>query len=521
MTAPTRERFGWFVRLRIGFQVLLGVLLALAAAALVTWLASRPGLRWRHDVTVESRNTLPDELSQIVGRLPIPVEFEVFFQRPSGPLAQIQSQAQERMRELLFLARTQYPEQIHVVDHDLADRAGVSNRMRELALEEVDVVVAFTRGKEKSRSVLKLLRDIARVDPGNPAFQTPPSLEAFRGEVAMALALLKVAQDDAPKVYFATGHGERDPYDTDPRQLGRLETALVSEGFEVKLWNSKSEPAVPADCTVLALVAPTQLYDDKEINQIEAYLRRGGRALVAPSYAEQVFDGPGSLSILLRRFGVEPKAGLVAQYVRSTTGAMVDGMKECATLAIGPDGMDRRHPITESLWRARLVLPISGARAFERGKQNAQTVMSDILRSPSESWLDLAGDNGLHDWALDSQLEEQSGQFVLAFAVSFAVASDVQPGADAAPKQGRLLAFGAAESMTSAIFDYTRDFLLNAFNWLADREYRVSVRPRERNVRQIDLKNSFALSTVQRVAGIGLPLGLALIGMVLAWRRRR
>ncbi len=551
---PMRARppapFGARARWRISAQVALGVLLALAGCVLATWLASRPNLRWRADLTVERRNTLPEELAGIVRQLPAPVEIELFFQRPDGPLLGPSLEAQQRMRELLALATAQFPERLRVVDHDLNDRAAVSNRMRELALEEVDVVVAFRRGREKARSVHKLLRDIARINPGDPRINLPPSLDAFRGEHALALALLKVSNDESLKVVFSTGHGERDPFDTDPRQLGRLETALVSEGFEVARWDPKQEPEVPSDAAVLAVVAPTQLFDKVEIDRIERYIRGGGRCFVAPSYSDKVYDGEGSVSDLLRRFGVEPQAGLVAQFTRSSTGSLVDGIQECATLAVGPEGMDPRHPITESLWRARLVLPISGSRAFRRGSTDSSSVWNDVLRAPAQSWLDMPGANGLHDWSLDSSLEDHSGSFVLSFAGTFGVKDSAAsepssgapgapgtpgtpgtpgasgepgspPAAGRAPPQGRLLAFGAAESMSNAVLDYTRDFLLNAFNWLSDREYRVAVRPRERRERVLDVRNTFALARVQQIAGLGLPVALALVGLCLAWRRRR
>jgi hypothetical protein len=513
----SRGRFGRWVRLAIGSQVAAGLVLALAAAALVTWLAGRSALRWRADLTVERRNTLPEELAQIVRGLPEPVQVEIFFQEPRGIFAVPALEAQARMRELLFLARAQFPDKLRVIEHDLADRAGASNRMRELELEEVDVVVAFAPGREKSRGVLKLLRDIARVDPGDPRLGLQPSLEGFRGEVALAEALLKAARSDTPKVYFSSGHGERDPFDSEPRQLGKLESALVSEGFAVGRWDPKAEPGVPGECHVLALVAPTQPFAPGELEAIERFLAQGGRVFIAPNFTSAAFDGPGSVSEWLRTRGIEPQAGLVAQFVRSATGALVDGEKECATLAVGPPGMDRHHPITESLWRARVVLPISGSRAFRRGKTGSDTVLLDLLRSPAESWLDLPDAQGRHDWRRDATLEDGSGGFVLAFAATFGAPAEV----GSTSRQGRLVVFGSAESMSSALLDYTRDFLLNAFNWLAEREYRVAVRPRKRKLRQIDLKSTPAHARIYRVAALGLPGLCALLGAWLAWRRRR
>ena len=53
-----------WVRLRIGLQVALVIVVAAGCAYVATWLAARPGLARQFDWTAERRNTLPAELAE-------------------------------------------------------------------------------------------------------------------------------------------------------------------------------------------------------------------------------------------------------------------------------------------------------------------------------------------------------------------------------------------------------------------------------------------------------------------------
>lgn len=511
---------GRWTRLSIALQVLAVVLLAASAAAIATWLSGRPGLRLRADVTAARRNTLDPVLAGIAQELPQRATIEVFFRALPGPFGAAVDDAQTRTRELLFVASNQFPDRLQVIDHDLADVSAAGQRLQELGVQEPNVVVVQCG---EGRKVLKLLRDLVTIDPGDPQLRVPPRVESFRGEQALGEALLEVSLGARPRVLFAHGHGERDPFEREIDGLAELRAALVSDGFEVERWEPAETPAVPEDCDVLALVDPRQRYPDEVLEAIATYVEDGGRVFVVPSRDEKVLDGAGTCGELLRRFGVLVQPGFAAQPRRNVFGQYVAGAKDNAVLALPSDNLSARHAITEPLQRLGIPLQnVAGARAFRAGTSPVGGRIDTLAETPAESWLDLPDAQGLQDWSFDREDGELPGPLVIAVAVELAPLSSAPAEGELAPRSvGRAVAFGSAEVLSNGPFAFARDFALNAFNWLAERDWRVSVRPRDRDRRQLDLVNTKALSTLHRVAAFGLPGLCALLGCALAWRRRR
>ena len=173
---------GRWTRAGIAAQVLALVLLAAGAASLVTWLTGRPGLHRRLDLTATARNTLDPVLAGILASLPETATVEVFFRPLPGPWRTAGEEAQGRMSELLFVAHNQFPARLDVIQQDLSNVAAAAQRLAELDVQEANVVVVSCGER---RVVLRLLRDIARLDPGNPAANIAPRLESFLGDQAL------------------------------------------------------------------------------------------------------------------------------------------------------------------------------------------------------------------------------------------------------------------------------------------------------------------------------------------------
>ncbi len=509
---------GAWSRSALSLQVFGVIALVLLGAVLVTYLGTLPGLRKRFDLTAMGSNTLDETLADLVEKLPEPVLVEVFFRPFDAPLTRVGAEAQGRMSQLLHVARNQFPDKVKVREHDLSDVAKVSVLMKELDLEE-DNVVVVTRGKQKV--VLRLLRDIARVDPGNPLVESEPTLEAFRGEEALGVALLRVSIEETPRIVFTVGHGERDLFDLEkPGSVGRLHSALVADGLRADRWDSSTDPQVPADARVIAILDPQQPFTGAELDAIERFVEQGGRLLVTTTGNASLFGQSGSPESLLARLGIGARAGYVAQPIPDGFGGWRMGLEQCGTIVVAGAGLDRRHPVTESLWRAEERVGLPNAHALvPEGQRPDNAVLVDLLRSPDISWRDLPQSGGRGDWRFD-QRGEEAGPFALAMALSFPPA-DGRGEAEGERRAARVIALGAPDVFSNEILGRNRDFVMNTFNWLAQRDYRLVIRPREVERRVLDLTNTSAL-TVLNVLAFGVLPGLcAVLGIVVAVARRR
>jgi hypothetical protein len=521
-----RRGTGRWTRVSIGLQVALALGLAAACAATLTWLAARPGLWLRVDLTAEGRQTVDAALAGLIEKLPRSTTAEVFFRPLDEPFTAVGAEAQRRMVELLEVARNQFPGKLVVLERDLSDVGAAGARMRELGLDEPNAVVLHDG---EHQVVLRLLRDLARIDPGNPALKIAPRLESFLGDQALGNALLELGLDRAPVVCFSAGQGERELDGTDLLELGGLRSALAADGFEVESWNAAEIPEPPADCDVIAVIAPEQPLRAEALDALRGFAARGGRLLVVPGQG-RASAGRDGIEGLLSEYGIEVEPGFVAQPLVNNLGQAAYGDPRCATLTIGRAGMDRRHPVSESLWSLERHAVLPSSRAFRRGTAPENGVLLDVLRTSPAAWLDLPDPEGRLDWYPNPRAEP-SGSFVVLLAGSFQAAA--APGASELDPLGveeqhvtRILALGSADALGNGPsegagpIDVNRDLALNAFNWLAAREHRLVVRPREYVARTLDLAGG-AQRVLNRVA-LGLLPGLALLfGAGLWWRRRR
>jgi hypothetical protein len=328
-----------------------------------------------------------------------------------------------------------------------------------------------------------------------------------------AAAVARVSAEDSPCVCFSTGHGEPSPSGTLPGSVGALRRELEHDGFEVRTW-SPAEGAVPADCSVLAVLGPRQALDATALERVGAYLERGGRVFAALGE-----EAPAALEELLAGQGLRVVPGIVCEPVRDERGAQVEGVPQCAILSIGERGLAEGHPVTDLLRRHGLRLSLTHAAALERGAAPGNGRILDLVHSSPDSWRDLRDpDTGAYDYALDQARGERVGPATLAAVVERRTAA---PGGQGAAAEQRLLAVGSTVFLADQNFERNRAFVRAAFNWLAERDYRVDVAPRAEDATAVDVERGRELSILSYTLWLCLPAASVLVGALVGWRRRR
>lgn len=508
------------VRLRIGAQVVLVVLVAAACAYLATWLAARPGLARQLDLTETRRNTLPDELLEIVDALPRRAKVETFLRPLDAPLTELSQDVIARLRDFLFVLAKGREDSIEVVHWNLDDIATAKSRLAELDLRE-DNLIVVSSGNE--RTVLRVYRDVVQVDAGNPDPRqfAPARVVSFRPEEALARALKRVSSGVPVRILFSTGHGERELAAPGEGSVSELARGLTRDGFVVGAWDATREPEVPADCSVLAIVDPRQAFASGEIDALRRYLARGGRIFAVPSASDAGLVQGAGLAGLLAESGFEVPLGRVAAPFRDPSGVERVGDARCANVAVSTEGIDPRHPVTESLWRARRRLAMPSSRALGNSRRGpADASFSELLRAPANAWIDRPGAGDAYLWLPNPESEEMGPVPIAVAAAYLAPAAQAAPARSGERSLTRVLVLGSAEALTDPLFAQNGDFALNAFNWLAERDWRLAIPPRVEERVRIDLAQSTALPWFNRLAILGLPSVFALFGLVLFLRRR-
>jgi len=523
---------GSWTRVSLGLRAALAAGLALGAAVLAVDLSD-----WRYvrfDLTAQHSNTLDPAVLDVLDKLPEPVVIDAFLRPLANPYRALYAAAEERVLELLTIVRNARRAQVEVRVHDAQDFEEIQERQRELGTEGTNKLV-FSCGTR--RAELELFGELATVEWGNPSEESvrylvsqgipgvvdprtwqpgrpfrPARLLDFHGEESLAEALLKVSSGVAPKVYFAKGHGEPALDGSEPSDLARLRAALEHDGFTLGEWDPLKQPAVPADCAVLALIGAKQAYQPATREAVRAWAEAGGGLIAAPDITELYEGRAGGIVELLASFGIVTRAGNVCQPLVGFGGEKVDGSEQCAWLVIDERGLQPGHALTEPLRARGRRVQFTLSPSFELD-YSAQSGVLPLVTSTGDSWRDLAPS---YDFRFDpGQGEERARHTLIALEQLRAT-----KGADGSVEQGRILAVASAFFFDNQSLDVNRDFALNAFNWLAEREYKISVKPLEKSQSFLDFERSRVKPILTYALLLGLPGSCAAIGLLVFLRRR-
>lgn len=513
-----RRRVGRWARLGILVQVVFTVALALVALLLVNWLVGRPGWRQRIDLTEKKLNTLSTATLGVLSRLEEPVTIDVFFRGEEGPLVRVGADVMQRTYRLLVLMASEGGEKIDLHFNDTADPLAIETRRNELRLRGFENCLVVSQGDR--REVLRLRGDLAELDPGRPhelGGFVPASIVAFKAEEAIVQGILKLTRGERPHVYFTTGQGERDLYGLEEwSDLGQLQNALLEDGFEVARWNFEQDGPLPEDCAALAVIGPEAPFSEEMFDVVTNYIDTGGRLIAAPHNNPERFDA-SSLGELLERYGIGMSRGLVLRPYVDAAGQRTVGFEGNLVVRVGPAQMTR-HPIMDPLREGGRSVVLTFAREVSvlPGGQPARGATLPLLRSVADAWLDVPPIDFLPD-----ATAEETRAFDLGVISAF-----VPEGAEAAEAlgvqtQSRIVALGSADAFCNKAIEVNADFLRNVFNWAVSRDYRVSISPRDPDLRRLPIGETDALANLTRFCLWGLPGVCLLLGVVTAVMRAR
>ncbi len=256
-------------------RAMLGNVVALAAELLLTAVIGLLllALAWAHnvsfDLTPGREHTLSDQAQRTARRLDRDVTVTVFYN----------SQDQGRVRAMKELLQ-RFAEQsghLHYRMHDLDRSPLLADRMS---------VVNYDSGVIEGYGRRLALRDVS--------------------EDGLTTQLIRLIEGEERVALFAVGHGEHDPGSADPRSgLSLAAKALEAENYRIERANDL-RGGVPGEVVLLVAAGPTSDFAEAEIAALEAYLGRGGGALLMLEAGS-----PPRISQALARLGIESGNDLI------------------------------------------------------------------------------------------------------------------------------------------------------------------------------------------------------------------
>jgi len=453
------------------------VVLVIAIISAVNYVGQRHPKRI--DLTAIGKYTLAPQTVQVLKKIDKDIEVKAFF--PGGDYAPL--------KDLLLEYRTQNPRlHFEFIDPD---------KHPDLA-KQYDVTVYGTFQNPFTGSQLKSGTVVLTMGPRKEKVEKR-SEEV--GEEDLTNAIIKVQRTEAKKVYFISGHGEKDPADTEREGYSAAKKALEDEGYKVDSVNLASEGKVPQDAKVLVLAGPTTEPFPQELQYLNDFLNKGGSLLVMvdPSPAP-------SLESFLKGWGVQVDNDIVLDV--SGAGRLM-GAGPTIPLVLKYEN----SKITDR-FRAMTFYPMT--RSIQPSKDTATGLTVEILfKSNPNSWgeTDLKSKEASFDEKTDLK-----GPLPLAVAAT----KEVRPTTDAGPgAKARLVVVGDSSFPINSYFQAqgNGNMFLNMVSWLAQEEDLISIRPKSQQDRRIIMSQS--QQALVRLLAVFLLPGIVLIAGIIVWTRRR
>ena len=333
--------------------------------------------------------------------------------------------------------------------------------------------------------------NIYQYDTGS-YYTTGSVSQSFDGEGQITSAIDYVVSTDLPQVYLLSGHGEAALSETFADELERSNYETVED------FSLLNVDAIPEECDVLLINAPTSDISDEELTMLRSYVQGGGK-LVVLSGPQENADLP-NLQALLSDYGVTVNDGVVVDTNR-------DYYAFTAPYVLMPEieSSDITDPLKDGDYH--VIVPI--AAGLTVGEDNGGATVTSLLKTSTDSFSKAAG------YAMTTYDKEDGdidGPFTLAVSVEDANAG------------GRLLWVASDYLLDDMYNSYSSganlDFVMNGLSWMIGNTDAVSIRSKSLGYNYLTISSSSAAWLKVCMIGI-IPVGFLLLGLDEVLRRRK
>ena len=463
---------------RYGSMAALSIAAVLGIFISINYIASRQNLRW--DLTAARQFTLSDQTIRILEALDAPLSILVFGRDDDF----------DRFRNRLVEYEEVSPE--------------VSVRYIDIDKEPI------------------VPRQYQILSYGTVVFEYRDRIERVTADTEQELtnAMIRAIEGESRTVYFLEGHGEKNIASAERDGYNAVVSALEGDNFTVETLVLAQREGVPDDATVIVVAGPSNDLLTSEIDALERYLSRGGKAFFLVDPQKTIDALPlANLEQLLAGWAVELSNDVVVDV--SGMGQLIGTDASVPVAASYPP-----HAITER-FNFLTAFPLARSLAATTGGVNgrmAQPLVETSADSWAESNIDLLTSSG--EVELDEAQGDVAGPVVIGLAVTAPVDTTpepVDPEVDISKTatETRVAVMGDSDFASNFALGIqgNRDLFLNTVNWLAQQENLVAIRARQPEDRRITL----TANQQRRIFWLSLVFlpGLVLGTGIYSWWQRR
>jgi len=291
-------------------------------------------------------------------------------------------------------------------------------------------------------------------------------------------ALITITREGVKKVYFTTGHGERDYDNSEQNGYSTAKQSISDENYEIeKILIANPQDSIPSDCSVLVVAGPQSDLFDFEKDKIEKYLNKGGKVMFLLDT-----DSPDSYVNFLGDWGFNVGHDIV-----------VDASGIGQLFGAGPTipivSQYESHAIAKDF---NVMTFFPEARSISKSDNvPSGLTFNEVAKTSDRSWAETSPLTT--EQIAFTEGEDKMGPIsVLAVAEKDAanpITKENKFDLGAGQVKTRLAVFGDADFAGNSYIKVqgNNDLFMNTISWLAEEEDLISVRPRDPEDRRLNL----------------------------------
>ncbi len=472
-----REVVGFFStrQARYGTLAASSVLIMLGVLIAANYIGKRQSKRW--DLTASKQFSLSDQSRTVLAGLDTPLNVMVFARESEFQIFR------DRLKEYEYSSKQVKTEYI---DPDKKRALAQENQIQEY---------------------------------GTLVFKFKGRTERVTGSAEQDITngIIKVVTGQAKKIYFTTGHGEKDNTSQERDGYGVISASLTRENYGVDKVVLAQTGAVPDDASAVIIAGPRTDFFPPEIDALKKYLEKSGKVLMLLDPPERQESAPlTNLIALAHDWGMDVGTGIVVD--ASGMGRLIGTDASAPVAANYPS-----HPITDRM-QTLTAYPFTRAVTPVSGGVNGHTAQTFVESSP-RSW----NETDLKSLVADGRVElnedkgDKPGPIPMAAAASALSGATPDPGVmpNEPRPETRVVVFGDSDFASNGVLGIqgNRDMFMNSLGWLTQQENLISIRAKEADDRRLTL-TATQQSNIIWLSLLVVPGAVFAVG-IYGWYRRR
>jgi gliding motility-associatede transport system auxiliary component len=494
--AKRRRRAKGIGRFRIGFNVLVQILLILFLVAMVNSLAFKHYARW--DFSRDQKYAVSDKTKRFLDTLKGKMRITVFFS-PSTPIT---ADVQNLLTEYQYAGKGKIDVEHIDPERNLSRAKELFDKYKVVTDESLLVLDYDGRNKAVKAS------EMADIDQSGMAFGEGPRVAAFKGEQAITSAMIDLVEGKKKTLGYVTGHKEP-PLSEATSPISVLKTFIENENIKFRELNLLDLDAIPADVKAVMIIGPQYDFSDREMKLLRDFWDKQGRILLLLDPAAKT----PKLRGFVNEIGVKPNDDRLMVFLRT-------GIQE---LALTRDVQARflgDSPITKRLADVRtLFLGGTSSLTVEPDRVRPANIRVEPLIQAEKGYFAEKDYNTDDQAKLQADANQSSN-------VSLIIGAAAEKGGSADQRvqvnSSRLVVVSNASFVQDNAITQDQqglDFISGSVNWLLSREQLIGIAPKVSKPLTFSLDEE-ALRRLRWIILVFIPLFPALIGTMVWWQRR-